>query len=113
MEISFSTPSWKSKIEKWKYFWLKELDLKLQTRFKELESAPNLLDIHKIPYLRLHKLLWKQRMYELAIDISWKINPNRIVFKCLDWEDISTDWPNLNKIKTITKIEITQIWNYH
>lgn len=113
MQISFSTPSWKTKIEKWKYFWNKELDLKLQTRFKELEAAVNLLDIRYLPHLRLHKLTWKQRMYELAIDISWKINPNRIVFKCLDWEDISNDWPNDKKIKTVTKIEIIEIWNYH
>ena len=113
MKIVFKTKSWKAKIEKWKYFHNKLLDFKLQIRFKELESAVNLLDIRKLPYLRLHKLKWNKRKYELAIDVAWKINPNRIVFKCLDWDDISWDWPNENKIKTITEIEILQIWDYH
>ena len=112
MKISFNTASWKSKIERGRYFKNKELDLKLQTRFKELESAVNLLDIKYLPHLRLHKLK-SPRTYELAIDIAWKINPNRIVFKCVNWEDISSDWPNDTKIKTVTEIKIIQIWDYH
>lgn len=112
MKISFKTSSWKSKIEKWKYFKNRELDLKLQIRFKELESAISLLDIKYLPHLRLHKLK-SPRTYELAIDVAWKINPNRIVFECMNWEDISSDWPNENKIQTVTEIKIIQIWDYH
>jgi len=112
MKISFKTSSWKSKIEKWKYFKNRGLDLKLQIRFKELESAISLLDIKYLSHLRLHKLK-SPRTYELAIDVAWKINPNRIVFECMNWEDISSDWPNENKIQTVTEIKIIQIWDYH
>ncbi len=119
MKIDFKTASWKRKIEKWifKFKHLKncwdnqEINKKLQLRFQQLESAVNLLDVYKLP-LRLHKLSWK-RIYELAIDINWKICPNRIVFKCLNGDDIHSDWPNEIKMMTVTHIKITEIWDYH
>ena len=116
MKIDFKTASWKKKIERWKFKFKssdeRKLNQKLQERMKQLESATTLLDIYKLPFLRLHKLSWK-RMYELAIDINWKICPNRIVFECVDGEEIYSDWPNESKIITITHIVITEIWDYH
>ena len=116
MKIDFKTASWKNKIERWKFKFKswdnRKLNLKLQQRFQELEASKNLLDIYKLTHLRLHKLSWK-RMYELAVDINWKICPNRIVFECLDGEDIHSDWPNENKMTTVTYIKIVEIWDYH
>jgi len=104
------------KIEKWKFKFKKWdnklLNQKLKQRINELNSAPTLFDIYKLPQLRLHKLSWK-RKYELAIDINWKICPNRIVFECLNWDDIHSDRPNEQKMKTITHIKIIEIWDYH
>lgn len=117
MQIDFDTASWKNKIEKWKFKFKSwdniKLNVKLKERFKQLESVDNLLDVYRMPFLRLHKLSWKKRMYELAIDINWKICPNRIVFECLNWEEIHNDWPNEKKIRTVTHINITEIWDYH
>ena len=116
MKIDFKTASWQKKIEKWKFKFKSGdnniLNAKLQQRIQELQSANNLFDIYWLLHLRLHKLSWK-RMYELAIDINWKIDPNRIVFECLDGEDIHSDWPNENKMTTVTHIKIIEIWDYH
>jgi len=116
MKIDFKTASWKNKIERWKFKFKswdnKKLNKKLQERLRQLEAAETLLDVYKLPFLRLHKLSWK-RKYELAIDIDWKICPNRIVFECLDGEDIHSDWPNETKMLTVTHIKIVEIWNYH
>lgn len=112
MNITFITNTLKKNLTKWKLFSSQEMNLKVQQRFKELEASDNLLVVKELPQLRLHKLKGK-RMYELAIDIRWKTNPNRIIFVCKNWEDITSDWPNPNKLREITDIEIVEIWDYH
>lgn len=104
---------WKEKIQKWKFFPKNpDLNKKLTMRISQLESVINLHDLWLLPQLRMHKLSW-DREFEIAIDIT-KTSWYRITFKCLNWdEDLMSDFLNIEKQKSVTKIEITQIWNYH
>lgn len=112
MEIIINE-KWKEKIEKWKYFSKNpDINKKLTLRMEQLNAIPNLYELWLLPQLRMHKLSG-DREYEIAIDIT-KTSGYRIVFKCLNGaEDLISDFLNIEKRKTVTKIEITQIWNYH
>lgn len=112
MEIVINE-KWKEKIEKWKYFSKKpDLNKKLSMRIGQIEASQNLYELWCLPQIRMHKLSW-DREYEIAIDIT-KTSWYRIVFKCLNWEeDLISNFFDLEKRKTVTKIEITQIWDYH
>lgn len=104
---------WKEKIEKGKFFKKQpELNKKLTLRMQQLDSAPNLYELSLLPQLRMHKLSG-DREYEIAIDIT-KTSWYRITFKCLNWdENLMSDFLNIEKQKSVTKIEIISIWNYH
>lgn len=96
--------------ERWTWFGRKGISLR--QRMMELQVAPNLLDIKKLSHLKLHCLKGKNR-YSLAIDINGRKDPNRIVFECLNGENICDDWLNDSKLITVTKIKILFIWDYH
>ena len=103
----------KERIQNWNFFKKNhELSKKLSLRMSQLESSPTLYDLSLLPQLRMHTLSWN-REYEIAIDIT-KTSWYRITFKCLDWaEDLMNDFLNTEKDKTVTKIEIIEIWDYH
>lgn len=113
MQIEFKTKSLKKDCEKWTYFKNNsELNRKVQQKLRELEAADHLLIIKKLPQLNLHPLTWNRRL-ELAIDISGRTNPYRIVFETLNWENICDDWFNDEKFKTVTQVRILEITDYH
>ena len=113
MQIEFLTNRLKKDCEKGTCFKnKKDLNDKIQQRIRELEAADNLFFVKKIPQLRLHPLSGNRKC-ELAIDISWKTNPNRIVFETRDGESVYEDWHNDAKFGTITKIRIRSVWDYH
>lgn len=113
MQVEFHTSSLKKNCEKGTCFRnKKELNDKVQQRIRQLEAADNLLAIKRLPQVRLHSLSWNKR-FELAIDINWKTNPNRIVFEALDGENIHDDWLNDLKFTSVTKIKILAVWDYH
>lgn len=113
MQIEFKTNKLKKDCEKWTCFKNNnELNAKVQQRIWELQAADCLLTIKKLPQLKLHSLTWKRR-FELAIDISGRTNPYRIVFETLNWENVCDDWLNDEKFKTVTQVRILEITDYH
>lgn len=112
MELEFKTDRLKKKCLWGKFFGDANLNMKLTQKLWILQDAKNLLDIKLFKQLNLHKLKWS-RKYELAIDVDWRKNPNRIIFETLNWEDIYDDFLNDSKFETITKIKILEIKDYH
>lgn len=112
-QIEFKTNKLKKDCEKWTCFKNNnELNAKVQQRLREMEAADHLLTIKKLPQLKLHSLTWKRR-FELAIDISGRTNPYRMVFETLNWENVCDDWLNDEKFKTVTQVRILEITDYH
>lgn len=74
---------------------------KLSQRLHELSAAETLMDIEKLPPARLH-LLEKEYKGCFAVDIK---QPFRIIFRPLDGDGVDC--------KTITKIQIVAIRDYH
>lgn len=112
MELKFKTDRLKRKCLAGIFFWDINLNKKLTQKLWLLQDATNLLDIKMFKQLNLHKLKWS-RKYELAIDVDWRKNLNRIIFETLNWEDIYDDFFNDSKFETITKIKILEIKDYH
>ena len=112
MKIDYSSEGLRKKCEQGRILNTTELNLKVVQRLRELEAAPNLLTIKKLKYLRLHPLNGKNR-YELAIDVNKKVDPNRIVFECLDWENVCDDFYNELKFVTVTWVNVLSVGDYH
>lgn len=95
-------------------FWNMKVVKAVMLKLRELDVADNLKEFMdcQITNVRLHQYDWK-RKWEVSIDVLNKFCPYRIIFKCLDWDDITQDMYNKEKRKTITIIEITQIWDPH
>lgn len=70
-------------------------------RLNQLQAAENLYDISRLPQVRLHPLSG-DRQGEFAVDLQ---QPKRLIFIPQNG--------SLNDYKTITKIQIIEIVNYH
>lgn len=70
-------------------------------RLNQLQAAENLYDISKLPQVRLHPLSG-DRQGEFAVDVQ---QPKRLI--------LIPQNGSLNDHKTITKIQIIEIVNYH
>ncbi len=83
-------------------------------RIIELVQAESLLDIKKIQNANLHTLWWTRR-YELAIDVdtSGKRGRRRIIFEQINWENVSDDFYNESKHKTVTDIKIVEVSDHY
>ena len=113
MELEFRTNTLKRKCDSDKFF---KKDVYMNTRLKkvirDLEASSTLLDIKLNKSLNLHPLKWSRR-FELAIDIDGRKNLNRLIFETLDWENVCDDFYNNSIFKTITKIKILELTDYH
>jgi hypothetical protein len=89
------------------------MNTKLVHKIRELEQAWSLLDIKLNKSLHLHKLKWKTRKYQLAIDINWRKNVFRIIFETIPKDIVYDDFLNDWKFKEITKIKILEVVDYH
>ncbi len=81
-----------------------KIGTKLTQRVGELESAPSLADIEKIPAARLHRLKG-QRSNELAVDL---VHPFRLVLKPILEGDA-----DINNLESITIVRIEGVTDYH
>lgn len=81
-----------------------EIGAKLTQRVRELDSAPSLADIEKIPAARLHRLKG-QRSNEFAVDL---VHPFRLVFKPILEGDA-----DINILDSITIVRIEEVTDYH
>ncbi len=79
----------------------KEQAIKVITRINELKSAENLHDISRLPQARLH-LLSGDLKGSFAVNVK---QPYRLILWPLDGQ--------LDNLKTITRIRIDRITDYH
>ncbi len=104
MEISFREKKLKKICEDERKL-IREFNLdqseKISQRLGELSSAETLFDISKLPSARLHLLLGDFKGC-FSVDIK---HPYRIILKSLNGD--------VNDIKTISKIMIEKIMDYH
>lgn len=113
MELDFKTDTLKRKCESAKFFKKNiYMNMRLTKVIRDLESSSTLLDIKLNKSLNLHPLKWS-RKFELAIDIDGRKNPYRLIFETLDWENICDDFRNDEVFKTVKKINILEIIDYH
>ena len=113
MELKFKTEALRKKCESAKFF-KKDMymNMRLTKVIRDLEASSTLLDIKLNKSLNLHPLKWS-RKFELAIDIDGRKNPYRLIFETLDWENVCDDFYNNNIFKTVKKIQILEIKDYH
>ena len=93
----------------------------LLSKIRTFEMSENLYDFHiNEPHCRMHPLWWdrskknkKIKKTEIAIDAHNKTCPYRIVFITNDWDDITEDWANKEKLKSVTSITIKEISKHY
>lgn len=113
MELEFKTKTLKKNCESGKIFKKDEyMKMRLAKVLRDLDASSTLLDIKLNKSLYLHPLKWS-RKFELAIDIDGRKNPYRLVFETLNWENVCDDFYNDSIFKTVTKIQILQVTDYH
>ena len=76
---------------------------KLTLRILELEAAPNLGDVAKIPAARLHRLKG-QRKAQFAVDLA---HPFRLMFSPIDEDPELSDWTEIEIVR------IEEVLDYH
>lgn len=113
MELDFSSETLRKKCESWTFFKKNEyMNIRLSKVIRDLEASSNLLDIKLNKSLNLHPLKWS-RKFELAIDVDGRINPYRLIFETLDWENVCNDFLNNTIFPTVTKIRILEVSNHY
>lgn len=98
-----------------RFFRNPHLELCMLQRIQELVNADTLYDIKKIQNANLHPLWWK-RKYQLAIDVDTDSNTRwrwRIIFQQCNGDNITDDFCNDNKHKTVTDIKILELSNHY
>jgi proteic killer suppression protein len=104
MEISFKDEKLKKTLENHKLLQRKygqEQAMKIVQRINELTAAENLYDITRLPQARLHSLSGNLKGC-LAVDIK---HPYRLI--------LNPNNGDLSDYKSITKIQIKDIIDYH
>lgn len=76
----------------------------LTQRVGELAAATNLLDVQRIPSVRLHKLKGK-RKNQYAVDLK---HPHRLIFTPVQENNI-----DIELLQNITAIRLEEVVDYH
>ena len=116
MEVNFKTSSLRKLLES-----QTKLKQKHPKYYKDIMSTlnqlivlDNLYSIRINHQFRLHTLSWKNK-WEMSMNVKmWdKTVWLRFVIEWENWEDVCNDFHNLEIFKTITKINIISLIDYH